>query len=396
MSGPSFSEMRVPSLSTIDKRVKLKMHLFPNKEEVVRFSETSTEPVRASVERYWSEKFSLETNDEEMSSQTREKMLEVMQKNFFMQVIWITVVETLMKTNKKDVLAKVEIYKAKRINPMILTVGLVLQFLSQGFVNQATDATRTLVKDSIECCKQSIGYLGSYPGSGSYKNSMEEHSASLAGEDHDMKALCAHLNVMSNLSMYTVRSSDDEVDRVLGIATPEGEKSASGGGSTGTSKAPDSGEMSRKRSIMQDETSDSTVDSQKKMKSDERESADADLRLHLLTASANDDILLDTAFEFFRSLAVDPSNRHNKWKFETLQLVKDVAKKCKKVPVRITHAIRFAETLKVSADMQVDVVGEIVQSTLHSIFAFETKNAEVESVVNENITLLRQCIGRES
>jgi hypothetical protein len=379
MSGPSFSEIRVPSLSTIDKRVKSKMHLFPNEKGVVRFSETSTEPVCASVKRYWSEKFGLETNDEAMSSQTREKMLEVLQKNFFMQVIWIHVVEKLITTNKEDVLAKVNTYKEKRLNPVILTVGLVLQFLSQGFVDQATDATRTLVKDSIDCCKQSIRKLGSYPGSGSYKNSMEKHSASLAGEDHDMKALCAHLIVMSNLSMYTVRSSDDEVDRVLGIATPEGEKSASGGGSTGTSKAPDSGEMSRKRSISEGETS-----------------TDADVRLHLQTASADDDILIDLAFEFFKSVAEDPTNRHNKWKFETLQLVKDFAKRCKKVPVRITHAIRFVETLQVSANIQVDVFWEIVRNTLYGIFAFETNNAEVESVVNEAIELLQQCIERES
>ena len=105
---------------------------------------------------------------------------------------------------------------------------------------------------------------------------------------------------------------------------------------------------------------------------------------------------MDLAFDFFKSVSEDPTNRHNKWKFETLQLVKDVAKKCKKVPLRIAHAIRFAEALQVCGDMQVDVVGEIVKSTSYSIFAYETKDAEVESVANEAITLLRQCIERES
>jgi len=418
----SFSKMKVPSMHNMNERVKAYLVAVPPRKELVFWSENSTEPFCASVKTYWLNAFDVEVNYETTNPETREKMLEVLEKNFFMQVIYRVAVDDLLTTNRKEVLAKVKTYKDKQINPIILVVSLVVQFLQKGFINQANGTTKQLLQESIQCCQESARNLSSHLGSDSYKDSMERHSASTEGEDRDRKALCTVLNSLSNLAMYTTRASEDEIDLVLGIrkrVNTEGEASASGGGSTlkpqetkavdtdltsgggstlkpqetkAVDKAPASGggggSKSQKRNGPECESpasgGDGESSSQKRMKPDGKQPADAD-------EIADEASFKKKCHGFFSAIYEDPDNLQRKWTFKTLGLLKDVACKCDNVPVRITYALEIVEHFQKCKWIENDFVGEIVKEALINIL-FQTKDEELASAMENAVGLIKQYV----
>ena len=414
--------MKVLSMHNMNERVKAYLDAVPREPEDAFFSEKSTEPFCASVKAFWRRQFGVEVNYETTNPETREKMLEVLQKNFFIQVIYRKALANLLTTNQKEVLARVTLYRVKEINPIILVVSLVVQFLQQGFINQANGTTKQLVQEIIQCCQESARNLGSHLGSDSYKDSMEKHSASTAGEDLDRKALCTVLNSLSNLAMYAARASEDEIDLVLGIpkrVNTQGEASASGGGSTlkpqetkavdtdltsgggstlkpqetkAADKAPASGggggSKSQKRNGPECESpasgGDGESSSQKRMKPDGKQPADAD-------EIADEASFKQKCYGFFSAIYKDPDNLQQKWTFKTLDLLKDVACKCDNVPVRITYALDIVEHFEKCKWRENDFVGEIVKEALINIL-FQTKDEELGSAMENAVGLIKQYV----
>lgn len=393
--------MKVLSLSNINERVKAYLDAVPLQEEDVFYSENSTESVCDSVKTYWIRNFNVEVEYETMNLETREKMLEVLEKNFFIQVIYKKVVADLLSMNKKAVLSKVTLYRENQINQMILVVSLVVQFLQQGFINQAPPEKRRLLLEIMECGQESARYLSSYLGSDSYKTSMEAHRASTEGEDLDRKALCTVLNNLAGLAMYTARASDDEIDRALGIpkrANTQGEASASGGGGKGMPQMPnalDGGSASGggskvtslKRSGPEGESLDSGNAPRKSAKAEGKESADTNAQTD---GKSNEERLHGMCFDFFKSIYEDPDNVKQKWTFETLDVLKNAACKCKKVPVRITYAIRIVDHFQRCEWVENGFAGDIVTEALCKIFSSNIEDTELESVMTQAIDLMQQ------
>jgi hypothetical protein len=393
--------MKVLMMHNMNDRVKAYLDAVPPEGDVF-YSEKSTERVCASVKTDWLETFNVEVNYETMNPETREKMLEVLEKNFFIQVIYKKVVADLLRTNKRNVMEKVKFYKEQQINQMILVISLVVQFLQQGILNQASPEKKELLKQSMTCGQESALCLSSYLGSDGYKASMEAHSASTEGEDLDRKALCTVLNNLAGLAMYTTRASDDEIDLVLGFpkrANTQGEASASGGGGKGMPQmpnAPDGGSASGggskgtslKRSGPEGESLDSGNAPRKSAKAEGKEPKDADAKTD---GKSNEERLQDLSFDFFKSIYEDPNNLEQKWTFETLDLLKVTADKCKEVPVRITYAIRVLEHFRTCPRTLNDLVGDIVREAFQNILSSNTKNSELESVMTQAIGLMQQC-----
>jgi hypothetical protein len=393
--------MKVPSLSHINERLKAYLDAVPPNEEDVFYSEDKLDPFLASVKAYWLKEFNVDVKYDTMNSVTYFKMLEVVQKNFFIQVIYKKVVADLLIMNKKAVLSRVTLYRENQINQMILVVSLVVQFLQQGFINQAPPEKRQLLLEIMECGQESARYLSSYLGSDSYKASMEAHSASTEGEDLDRKALCTVLNNLAGLAMYTARASDDEIDRALGIpkrANTQGEASASGGGGKGMPQmpnAPDEGsasgggstDTSLKRSGPEGESSDSGKAPQKKAKVDEKRPAGTDENAD---GKSNEERLHGMCFDFFKSIYEDPDNVKQKWTFKTLDVLKSTADKCKKVPVRITYAIRIVDHFQRCEWVENGFAGDIVTEALCKIFSSNIEDTELESVMTQAIDLMQQ------
>jgi hypothetical protein len=220
--------------------------------------------------------------------------------------------------------------------------------------------------------------------------------------------------------MYTVRASDDEIDRALGIpkrANTQGEASASGGGGKGmpqmpnapdegsacggggkgtsqNSKAPDVGsasgggstDTSQKRSGREGESSDSGKAPQKKAKTDGKEPAGADENAD---DKSNEERLQDLSFDFFKSIYEDPDNLNKKWTFKTLDVLKSTADKCKKVPVRITYAIRIVDHFQKCEWVENGFACDIVCEALRNIFSSKIEDAELESVMTQAIGLMQ-------
>ena len=377
MSVLPLSGMKVPSLVRINERVKAYVGGGPSECPVPEHSETKMKPFYEEVHQYWSETFGYEIDYKEMNAQTHDKFFEVIKKNVFVQVIFKKAIQHLLEMSQKDVMGKVNNYREKRMNIMILVLSLVMTFLKQGFIRQATGTRKQVLMDSLQCSEYCF---------------MAAHGAAIEGEDLDRKAFLLQCMTMSSLAIYIDGASDDEIDLALGLAKQadrEAEPPASGGGSEDTSK---------KRADREAEPPASggggEVTPKKRAKPAGKQTVDGD---DALENKGNDERLREMIMSLLVNINNDPCNTKKTWTFDTVKEIRELLAKCKDEGknLRVTHVLEILDRFQKCYLPTDYVLHNIVLEALRNLTNGHTAKGELANVTKNAISMIdNMFVGR--
>ena len=371
----------VPALAELNERVKA--HKGEPGGKLLAYCETDIVPFCDRVNKFWSETFGTDTVNEKMTNENCGTIRVVFQDNVVLQAMFEEAMEYCLGKDKRGVIQRVRAFIDKKQSRLILALRFVLAFLRDRFIETATGTDKQLLDRSLQCSDKCIEYLCFRPGSDEYNREMARHSATIDGEDMDRKVLCALFITMTNLAIYTSSSTDDEIDRVLGLAKRDESKGdkdpvpheAAGGASCSSS-------TKRKDAGQSDSGGSMSRSCQKQKKCEDRGPTSTNDTL-------NESLVTELGRTFMTSIYNDPGNTMGKWNFDTIETLRSIAGLCKRTPLRLKYALAFLDEFRRHDHRNNGTIFDLVRQTLDAITDGRKSDEEAKDTMNTAIETLK-------
>jgi hypothetical protein len=371
----------VPALAKLNERVKA--HTSEAGGKSLAYCETDIVPFCDRVNKFWSENFGTDTVSEKMTNENCGTIRAVFKDNVVLQAMFEEAMENCLRKDQSGVIKRVTTYRDKKQSPLILALHFVLTFLKGRFIETGTGTNKELLHQSLQCSDKCIEYLCFRPGSDEYNREMARHSATIDGEDMDRKVLCALFITMTNLAIYTSSATDDEIDRVLGLAKraeSTGDKDPvpheAAGGACGSSST------KRKDVGQSDSGGSSSRASQKQKKFEDRGPTSTN-------GTGNESLLNELSRTFITSICKDPGNTQGKWNFDTIETLRSIAGTCKRTPMRLKYALTFLDEFQGHDHRNNETIFDLVKQTLDAITDGRKSDEEAKDTMKTAIETLK-------